>query len=334
MGTARSRVIAGAGAAVGAAALVGVALGTRPGRSEPPESALGGSDRHYVWRGHRVFYATRGRGRGLLLVHSIHAAGNSYEWRHNFRPLAQHFEVFALDLLGFGRSDRPRLDYSARLYVDLVTDFIRDVVGREALVAASGPSGPHAVQVAHEAPDLVAGLVLVGSAGQRRLTRRPGPGPASLAVGRLFRAPLVGEAAFRALVSRPGIRYFLKTQAYADPRRVTPEVVDYYYQSSHQPGAHYAPAALVGGRLELDARAPFARLRQPVAIVWGARGGVASATEAEALRRYNPGARVTVLAGAAALAHEERPEAFGEAVLDLARRAAGPAAGGSLASVR
>ncbi len=316
MATARAKVMVGAGAAVGPAVLVGMALGTKPGRREPPESVLGGSERHYTWRGHRVFYATRGRGPALLFVHSIHAAGNSYEWRHNFRPLAEHFEVFALDLLGFGKSDRPRLDYSARLYVELAADFVRDVVGPNALLVASSLSGAHAVQVAHEAPGLVGGLVLVGPTGLNRLAG--GQGPTFRAVERFFRAPVLGEAAFATLVSRPGIEYYLKTHAYADPRRVTAEVVDYYYRSSHQPGARYAPAAFVGRRLNLDVRAPFARLRQPVTVAWGAETEAMPLAGAEAVRRLNPRARVVVLEGAGALAHEERPEAFNTLVRELA----------------
>jgi pimeloyl-ACP methyl ester carboxylesterase len=310
----------GAGAAVGAAALVGVALGTRPVRTDPLESQLGGGERHFTWRGHRVFYGSRGSGPGLLLVHSVHAAASSFEWRENFRPLSAGFEVFALDLLGFGKSDRPPLRYTARLYVDLIEDFLRDIVGAPAIVAASGLSAAYAVQAAHEAPGQVRGLVLVGPTGSRRV-----PTAATRALERLMRTGLLGPAAFEALVSRPALRHFLRRQAYGDATSVTREVVDYYYRSAHQPGARYAPAALVGQALNLDVREPFRSLPQPVTVVRGAAVRAPSPAEVDAFRELNPSAALEVLPGAGALAHEERPAPFNEIVRTLASRAGLPA---------
>ncbi len=309
----------GAGAAAGTAAMVGLALGARSGPQEPPESQLGGSERHYTWRGHRIFYATRGSGPRLVFVHSIHAAGNSFEWRQNFRALGDRFEVFALDLLGFGKSDRPALDYTARLYVDLLADFVRDVAGGGATVAASSLSGAHAIQAAAEAPEAVTALVLAGPTGATRLTLPAGA--AGRATEAFFRSPVVGEAAFNALVSKAGIRFFLKRQTYGAAARVTPEIVDYYYRSSHQPGARFAPAAFVGQALNLDAREAFAALRQPVVLVYGAESTIVPPPEGEAFRRINPSARLEIVPGAGALVHEGRPEVFNEIVRTLATTA-------------
>ena len=82
---------------------------------------LGGERRSYQWRGLSVAYVVRGAGAPVVFLHSIHAAAWSAEWRHVFPALADGaasdppggFCCYALDLPGFGASDRPPLRYTA-----------------------------------------------------------------------------------------------------------------------------------------------------------------------------------------------------------------------------
>jgi pimeloyl-ACP methyl ester carboxylesterase len=62
----------------------------------------------------------------LLLVHGFGAS--SYHWRHNIPTLARDYHVYALDLLGFGWSDKPIMDYDASVWRDQVVDFVREVI--------------------------------------------------------------------------------------------------------------------------------------------------------------------------------------------------------------
>ena len=69
------------------------------------------------------------RVRPLLLIHGIHAAAWSFEWRHNVDYLARDHTVYTIDLLGFGRSDRPAIRYTSRTYISLISDFVAQVIG-------------------------------------------------------------------------------------------------------------------------------------------------------------------------------------------------------------
>src|SRR4051812_18277831 len=119
----------------------------------PP--TLPGSMSDWIWRGWRVRYTTLGSGPPLVLVHGLHAAASSFELRNIFEPLSQHHTVYALDLLGFGKSERPDAPYSGAFYRDLLLDFLGEVVKRPSVAIASSLSSGYAVDVARSRPDLI-----------------------------------------------------------------------------------------------------------------------------------------------------------------------------------
>src|SRR5215213_11699386 len=112
----RKAVISG-GAALGLAATLNALIG---GSVDPLDNPIGGDEGWFHWRGHRIAFTKRGAGPPLLLVHGIYATASSFEWRFNVDELAREHTVYTIDLLGFGRSDRPAVRYSARLYLALL----------------------------------------------------------------------------------------------------------------------------------------------------------------------------------------------------------------------
>ncbi len=73
----------------------------------------------WTWRGYRIQYTVMGTGRPLVLIHGFGASIG--HWRKNMPVLAaEGYRVFALDLLGFGGSDKPALDYNLQLWEELL----------------------------------------------------------------------------------------------------------------------------------------------------------------------------------------------------------------------
>src|SRR6185369_11543639 len=140
------------------AALAAVNASIQRNASEPDDSALGGEGRFFNWKHGRVFYKTAGAnhdGPPLVFIHGVGAGASSFMWRKNFDDLANDFHVYAFDLLGFGFSDKPAAaSYSADLYVDLITDFIREVSGYPVKIIASSLGAAYAIRVADEHPEL------------------------------------------------------------------------------------------------------------------------------------------------------------------------------------
>src|SRR5579862_4705449 len=127
------------------------------------DTVLKGEGRRYPWKYGDVFYLVKGNreSKPLLLVHGFGPGASSYEWRKNIEALSEHFRVYALDLLGYGLSDRPAIDYTAETYADLISDFLREVIGKPAVVVAHGETCAYVIADAYRRPQLFERLVLV-----------------------------------------------------------------------------------------------------------------------------------------------------------------------------
>jgi pimeloyl-ACP methyl ester carboxylesterase len=275
-------------------------------RVEPLDlaGALHGDPNYYQWSLGRIFYAAKGQGRPVVLIHRFAVGADTYEWRRAFALLSERYRVYAYDQLGFGLSDRPDVTYQPELYVRLQRDFLRDVVGGSAIVVASGLTCAHTVLAAHLYPTLFEKLVLLQPSGAGALTTYPGLGRRLLHT--VLRSPVVGELIVNILASKPSIRRAL--EEYTLSRLPSEEVVSTYYASSHQPGARHAIAAYVTGFLDRDIRRAFATLRQPVTVAWGREALSAPSAKAGPLVRLNPKARLVVFDGASADLAVERAD--------------------------
>lgn len=317
----RTGVVAGS-TAIGFTAVINALLRRRVSQLVNP---LGGEEGWYHWRRHRVFFTKRGQGKPLLLVHGIHIAAWSYEWRHTVDAMARSYTVYTLDLLGFGLSARPDVPYSTRLYTSLVADFAAQVIGSPTVLMASGVSAAHAIVLGARDPGRFPALVLICPTGIARMHESPERGGE---VTRLaFDTPVIGTAMFNALVSRRKLRALLLAR-YVDDKLVTEALVEAYYATAHQPGAKHAPSALLGAQLNADVRQPLRRLAQPSLLVWGEQAHETPLEDLLGFRILKPDLEVAVVDPAGDLPHDERPREFNDLVLGflgrLEQRQSGP----------
>lgn len=255
-----------------------------------------------------AYYEVRGEGPPLVLIHGIGAGNSSYEWRHNFDPLSDHFRVFALDLPGFGQSARPNINYTDDLYILALMDFLRDVVRQPAALIASSLSGSFAVKFAAAHPEALERLVLVCPTGLRQLRLRT-PIWSQMVYG-TFSLPVLGLTFYNAMLSYNRVDDYLRRNLYADPTLVTPALAEHYYVSAHQPGAQYALRSFLAGLLNCDITAVYPTLQQPILIAWGAQAQLSPVENAKRFQEMNANARLRVFENSGLLPHDEEAEAF------------------------
>ncbi|CAN6333035.1 unnamed protein product [Urochloa humidicola] len=119
----------------------------------------------WTWRGMRVNYLARGQGPPVLLIHGFGAS--VAHWRRNIGVLSESYTVYAIDLLGFGASDKPPgFSYTMETWAELILDFLEDVVKRPAVLVGNSVGSLACVIAAAESNrDVVRGLVLLNCAG-------------------------------------------------------------------------------------------------------------------------------------------------------------------------
>jgi pimeloyl-ACP methyl ester carboxylesterase len=258
-----------------------------------------------------------GRGAPLLLVHSVNAAASAAE----VRPLHEHWRgtraVFAVDLPGYGHSERSDRDYTPRL----MTDALHATLAQIAQRCGPGPVDALAVSLgceflaraAVEAPRRFRSLALVSPTGFRGGRLRHGP-PGSVVgapwIGRVLRGPGWGGALFRAL-TRPGvIRYFLRRTWGA--RDIDEALWAHDVLTTRMPGAEHAPLAFLAARLfSNDVNSLYEQLRLPVWMSHGVRGDFTD-YRGKVSVEGRPNWRFTVF-DTGALPYFEAPDAFNAA---------------------
>lgn len=248
-----------------------------PGRQE----CLGGE------AGGLSFYgATEAEGVPLLLIHSVNAAANAYEVRPLYRHYAKSRPVYALDLPGFGFSERSDRVYTPELMTAAIHAMVAEIRDRHDGVridaVALSLSAEFLARAALERRDDYRSLGLISPTGfDRRYERRSPKG--SDTARSVVAYPLWGRALFDLLVSRPSMRFFLQ-KTWGSPD-IDEGLLDYDQVSAHQPGAEHAPFSFLAGHLfATETGQIYPRLDLPVWMVHGTRGDFVDYRHADRFR--------------------------------------------------
>jgi pimeloyl-ACP methyl ester carboxylesterase len=264
--------------------------------------------------GYRRAFRIAGSGPAILLIHGI--GDNSTTWETVQAKLAQRFTVIAPDLLGHGKSDKPRADYSVAAYANGMRDLLSVLDIENVTVVGHSLGGGVAMQFAYQFPQLVDRLILVGAGGVTkdvnvalRIASLP-MGTEALAVLRL---PMVLPAL--EVVGRIGGALFGSTGLGRD----LPDVLR-ILSDLPEPTASAAFArtlrAVVDWRGQVVTMLDRCYLTEsvPVQLIWGSRDSVIPVSHARMAHAAMPGARLEVFEGSGHFPFHDDPDRFVEIV--------------------
>jgi len=269
-------------------------------------------DRYIRVNGGRIRYWVRGEGPALILVHGL--AASVEFWQYNVGPLAAEHRVYALDLLGFGGSDKKIEHLSLEYAASFITDFM-DAVGLErASLAGNSLGGLVCAQTAVRSPERVQKLILVDSAGFG--------GELNLLL-RLWSVPLLGDLVFRVYQ-----RAFasLKRWAFHDSSSIDDEWLAAAATVLRTPGVRENALRIArmgvsirGQRQEMlaDLQREVAGMDVPTLIIWGRHDPVVPVAHAYAARDLIPNSEVRIMERCGHTPQVERPEEFNRLVLEF-----------------
>jgi pimeloyl-ACP methyl ester carboxylesterase len=287
---------------------------------------IGGTVHTFQWQwqdqSFAIAYETRGSGTPVLLLPAFSTVSTRAEMQGIAEQLAPHFQVIAMDWLGFGQSDRPALDYQPILYRQLLQDFLHAQFNQPIAVVAAGHAAGYAMQVAQQTLCPWSKMVLVAPTWKGPLRVMGAPTPVRDAVRELVRSPGIGEALYSLNTAPAFLKFMYRQHVYVDANKLTPEFMQQKYNITQHSGGRYAPAAFVTGTLDpMQRHEEFLQVGQalslPTMVVIGEQSPGQSKAEMEALAKL-PGIQSSRLPGSLGL-HEEYANEVAAIVLPFLR---------------
>jgi pimeloyl-ACP methyl ester carboxylesterase len=249
--------------------------------SMPLPPALSGERREFAGAraGPLSYYAAGEGGPPLLLIHSVNAAASAYEVRPLFEHYRRERRVYALDLPGFGFSDRSERAYTPRLMADAIHDMLDEIAreghGEPLDALALSLSAEFLARAASESPERFRTLALVSPTGfgkGEQYYGEPGSVRGTRIAQQLFSFPLWSRPFFDLLNSRPSAKYFL-AKTFGSYERIDQGLLEYDYLTAHQPGAQNAPYYFISGMLfSADIDRVYESAEPPVWLAYGLHG--------------------------------------------------------------
>jgi pimeloyl-ACP methyl ester carboxylesterase len=266
----------------------------------------------------RVHHTHGGRGSPVLFIHGLGSSGYM-EWRFNLEATADRHRVFAPDLPGFGRSEKPRARYGIPYFTRFIERYMEERGLGSAAVVGASLGGRIALELALESPRLVRKLVLVNALGLGRPNVHVSYG--------LVTIPRVGEALMNVArgalrwapsqtIRRVAARYagsssdLTRTMddAYLDNLRELYAAEGYHNAYLATVRSLVTPKAVFGGQHDMTMR--LNELKVPVQLIWGADDPLFPVAHAARAHSLIERSRLTVIEGAGHTPQAERPEEF------------------------
>jgi pimeloyl-ACP methyl ester carboxylesterase len=296
------------------------------GSDRDPLSALPryGYSQTWHWRGWPIHFTyTPSRAQTLagvvnltaapaLLIHGFGASVG--HWRHNILPLGSQRSVYALDLLGFGKSAKPEIAYSVDLWVEQVHEFWQTHIQQPSILVGHSIGGLVGVIAAARYPQMVKGLCLISCADGPHPEELPSPWDAlvrALCEGilSLLGCPLTYPHLFNWLRQTEVLRAWIKN-VYKRDEQVDDELVQIFQRPAFEPGA--AHVFLDGLRAILCRRFDSPKrllptLKMPILLLWGREDPAVPSFLADQFKRWQPALTLVKLPGVGHCAHDELP---------------------------
>ncbi|EXC35511.1 hypothetical protein L484_026818 [Morus notabilis] len=277
----------------------------------------------WTWRGHKIHYVVQGEGSPVVLIHGFGAS--AFHWRYNIPELAKRHKVYAIDLLGFGWSDKAIIEYDAMVWRDQVVDFLKEIVKEPAVLVGNSLGGFTALVSAIGLPEQVVGVALLNSAGQFGDPNNKTSKPDESTLQKVLLKPL--EEVFRRLVL--GFLFWQSKQ----PARIesvlksvyinTSNVDDYLVESITIPAAdpnagevyYRLMSRFMLNQTQYTLDSVLSKMSCPLLLLWGDLDPWVGPAKAKRIKEFYPNTSL-VNFQAGHCPHDEVPELVNKALLD------------------
>ena len=225
--------------------------------------------KYYHWKHGDIFYHVAGSGKPLLLIHDLTVFSSSYEWSQVAEQLSDTFTVYSIDLIGCGKSDKPAITYTNYFYVQLITDFVKEVIKEKTNVAATGLSSSFVLMANAMNADLFDEIMMVSPKSPAYLKKTPDN--RSKLLVRLFDLPVIGKTAYYIATSKTNTEDYLTEKCFYNPFHLKHSLFKAYYDASHTSNGNGKSllASIEGNYINMDISKALKNATTRIVIVNG-----------------------------------------------------------------
>lgn len=257
----------------------------------------GGS--YYHWKHGDIYYRTFGEKDypPMLLIHDLTVWSSEYEWLKMAKVLSDTYRIYCVDLIGCGKSDKPGITYTNYFYVQMITDFVKEVIKTPTLVAATGLSGSFVLMANALDETLFTEIMLVSP--ESLTTLKKSPDEYSKLWLKLFEIPVIGRSVYYFLTNRSNTEYYLTEKCFLNSFHMEPSITRTYYNAAHARNGNgkYLLASLNSNYLYADISKALQKTTKRIVMAFGDGDPDAKSTLEQYLR-LNPDIVVEYIEGA------------------------------------
>lgn len=259
----------------------------------------------YEWRFGKIYYTKQGSGSPLLLIHDLTTGSSSYEWNELIASLSENHTVYTMDLLGCGRSDKPNLTYTNFLYVQLISDFIKNIIGHKTDVIVTGDSAPLVITACNNDETLFNKIIMINPMSLYRLNEIPSKRTKLLKL--LIETPILGTLFYNIYAMKNNIEDKFVETYFFNPFKVSENHINNYYEASNLGNAKYLFASLKGRYTNINIIHSLKNIDNSLFIIGGAEEAEIKTT-IDNYTYYNPSIESYVLPKTKHLPQLESPK--------------------------
>lgn len=267
---------------------------------------------YYNWEHGNIHYIKKGSGKPLLLVHGLTIGSSHREFYKNIDNLSKTFTVYAVDLPGYGYSDKPKITYTAFIYASCLNKFITDVVGKPCSIIGANGGGMLATITAKLFPNNITGLTLISPTG----ISGPMAENDDVYTRTLNELPLIGETIYTSSTSKSKIKKFLVEDGFFAKELVDDELINTFYFSAHgtNTDARYSYASFITNFINMDIKEYYKHTTQPISVIWGENNTLNPVINMDILKEIKPNANYYLFEETKLFPHIENSEEFNHIV--------------------
>ncbi len=266
----------------------------------------------------------------ILLVHGFGAS--KQHWRHNQDFLGEHFNCYAIDLLGFGESSQPSatlnyetckensIKYSFELWATQISTFCSEIIGSPVYLVGNSIGGVIALRAAEILKGDCKGAILIDCAQRTMDDKRLGKGDILMNLIRpvlktLVRQRIISNTLF-SRAANPNVIKQILGKAYPSGKNLDEELIDILYKPSQRKNSREAFRGFINLFDDYLATDLLDKVEIPIQLIWGEKDPWESLNEAiDWKNQFKNIIRLDIIKGAGHCPHDEEPEETNKLIL-------------------